>query len=328
MNRPVKQYRFQRSIARATILCFVLAVFVMSVPGRRLGRMDTPTQGPSAAQVNAFKADAAAYKQGILQLVTMQDDLKKDWSPLCNAACIRTGLDQGAALAAIIKQKYPNIENPSGANNFDDKVGDWRRLAEGREQIVRDYLNDKVGALVRTKAKQLDKDRGNLSTLTGYALPADFDDREKAHAAVAKEFTPMLALVGMTMPDNSVFAVYDTALDALLTEAKKRAGEWGWGATAHDPVIEAKARSWMSNLDPKAQIISMGLTDATWQVNTNRLGIPEGRYRRGLIMYRKAGFEPCVVAKFSFEQSYIGGRYNARSNTSGMTYLVRLQTCK
>jgi len=179
MNRAVKQYRFQRSIARATILCFVLAVFVMSVPGRRLGRMDTPTQGPSAAQVNAFKADAAAYKQGILQLVTMQDDLKKDWSPLCNAACIRTGLDQGAALAAIIKQKYPNIENPSWANNFDDKVGDWRRLAEGREQIVRDYLNDKVGALVRTKAKQLDKDRGNLSTLTGYALPADFDDREK-----------------------------------------------------------------------------------------------------------------------------------------------------
>lgn len=138
----------------------------------------------------------------------------------------------------------------------------------------------------------------------------------------------MLTLVRMTMPDTSVFAVYDAALDALLAEAKKRAGEWGWGATAHDPVIEAKARSWMSNLDPKAQIISMGLTDATWQVNTNKLGIPEGRYRRGLIMYRKPGFEPCVVAKFSFEQSYTGGRYNAMSNTSGMTYLVRLQTCK
>lgn len=56
----------------------------------------------------------------------------------------------------------------------------------------------------------------------------------------------MLALVGMTMPDNSVFAVYDAALDALLAEAKKQAGAWGWGATAHDPVIETKARSWMS----------------------------------------------------------------------------------
>lgn len=130
----------------------------------------------------------------------------------------------------------------------------------------------------------------------------------------------MLALVGMTMPDNSVFAVYDAALDALVAEAKKHAGEWGWGATAHDPAIEAKVRSWMSSFDPKAQVISTGLTDATWQVDTLKNGIPRGRYRRGLVMYRKPGFEQCVVAKFSFEQDYMGGgRYNAMSNTSGMT---------
>jgi hypothetical protein len=258
----------------------------------------------------------------------MQDDLGKDWTPLCNAACIRTGLDAGAALAAIVKQKYPNIENPSWASNFEDKVGTWRRLAEDREKIVKAYLSDKVGALVKTKAKQLDKDRGNMTTLTGFALPADFDDREKAHVALAKEFSPMLALVGMTMPDNSVFAAYDAALDALLDDAKNRAGAWGWGATLHDPVIEAKARSWVSNLDAKAQIIDMGLTDAAWQVNKNNLGIPTGRYRRGLVMYRKPGVEPCVVAKFSFEQNYVGGRYDAMAKTSGMTYLVRLQTCK
>ena len=73
----------------------------------------------------------------------------------------------------------------------------------------------------------------------------------------------------------------------------------------------------------------MGLTDGTWEVNKNNLGIPTGRYRRGLIMYRKPGVDLCIVAKFSFEQNYVGaGRYDAMANTSGMTYLVRLQTCK
>ena len=46
------------------------------------------------------------------------------------------------------------------------------------------------------------------------------------------------------------------------------------------------------------------------------------------LMYRKPGLEQCVVAKYSFEQSYTGGgAYNAMSNTSGFTYLVRLQNC-
>ncbi len=364
MDKPIERSRFQQSITRAATICFVLAVSVPSVAGQfrvggvkvdirkpevtkpansTAGTANQPAatngntgsssratgEGPSAQEVNAFKEDARIYKEGILRLSNMQDDMGKDWSPIYNADFIRPGLEQGAALAAIVRQKYPNIENPSWASNFEDKVGTWRHLAEDRETIVKAYLSEKVGVAVKLRAKQLDKDRANLSTHAGFSLPADFDDREKAHAAVAKEFSPTLALVGRTMPDTSVFAAYDTALDTLVAEARKRAGEWGWGATSHDPTIEARVRSWLPKLDPKAQVISMGLTDATWQVNKNSLGIPEGRYRRGLVMYRKPGVEPCVVAKFSFEQTYMGGgQYNAMSNTSGFTYLVRLQTCK
>jgi hypothetical protein len=225
MNKSIERRRLPRSVATAVTICLLLAVLIMNAANQRAATdagtgSSSATQDPPAAQVNAFKADAAPFKQGILQLVNMQDDMGKDWTPLCNAACIRTGLDHGAALAAIAKQKYPNIENPSWASNFEDKVGTWRHLAEDREKIVKAYLSDKVGALVKTKAKQLDKDRGN------------------------------------------------------------------------------------------------------------NLGIPSGLYRRGLVMYRKPGVEPCVVAKFSFEQNYVGGRYDAMAKTSGMTYLVRMQTCK
>lgn len=284
---------------------------------------------PPAQLVNAFKADAAPYKGGINELVYMQDHMGKDWALIPTVDLIRKTLDQAAALGAIVQQKYPNIENPSWARNWEDKVGDWRHLAEDREQVVKAYLSDKAGALVRNKAQELDKHRANMSTLGGYALPVDFTDREKAHAEVATELAPMFATVGMTKPDSSVFAAYDTALDALIAEEKKQAGEWGWGATFHDPTIESKARSWLLQLDPGAKVISMGLTDAAWQVNKNNLGIPEGRYRRGLVMYRKPGVDLCVVAKFSFEQNYEGGgRYSAMANTSGFTYQVRLQTCK
>jgi len=294
--------------------------------GRSTASSDT---GPSLAIVNAFKEDAKAYSAGINTLSNMQYDMGKDWKPIYSVKEISLCLEHGAALAKMIQGKYPNIENPSWASSFEDKPGDWRRLAEDREKVVKAYLTDKVGALVREKAKELDKHRANMSTLLGYALPVDFNDREKAHAAIPQELAPMLALVGMTMPDSSVFAAYDTAIDALIAEERKQAGEWGWGATFHDPTIEAKARSWLTELDPQAKVISMGLTDATWEVNKNSIGIPEGRYRRGLVMYRKPGVDLCVVAKFSFEQSYIGGgRYDAMSNTSGFTYQVRLQTCK
>ena len=207
--------------------------------------------------------------------------------------------------------------------------GRLRHLAEDREKVVKAYLSDKVGVPLREKAKGLDKARARVAQGFDFELPHDFDDRESAHAAVVKEFTPMFALVGMTMPDNSVFAVYDTALDALIAEEKKHAGEWGWDATLHDPVIEAKVRAWMPRLGANTQVVKIGMRDASWQVNKNSIGIPEGRYRRGLVMYRKPGVDLCVVAKFSFEQSYEGGgRYSAMANTSGFTYLVRLQTCK
>ena len=300
-----------------------------TAPTNANGSGGSTSAGPSRQVVEAFRTDAQPYSKGINGLSDMRDHIGKDWSPLESVDSIRKYLEQAAALAAIIQQKYPNIENPDWSRNWEEMTGDWRHLAEDREKVVKAYLSDKVGVPLREKAKGLDKARARVAQGFDFELPHDFDDRESAHAAVVKEFTPMFALVGMTMPDNSVFAVYDTALDALIAEEKKHAGEWGWDATLHDPVIEAKVRAWMPRLGANTQVVKIGMRDASWQVNKNSIGIPEGRYRRGLVMYRKPGVDLCVVAKFSFEQSYEGGgRYSAMANTSGFTYLVRLQTCK
>jgi hypothetical protein len=368
MKESIDGRSLQNSIVRAATICFVLGVLGMSAMGQipigggkvidfKKPEVKKPTSpndapgntnqssgaaatnangsggitsaGPSRQVVEAFRTDAQPYSQGIHGLSDMQDHIGKDWSPLESVDSIRKYLEQAAALAAIIQQKYPNIENPDWSRNWEEMVGDWRHLAEDREQVVKAYLSDKVGAPLREKAKELDKARARVAGGFDFELPYDFDEREKAHAEVVKLFSSRFALVGMTMPDNSVFAGYDTALDALIAEEKKRAGEWGWDATLHDPVIEAKVRAWMPRLGANTQVVKIGLRDTTWQVNKNSIGIPEGRYRRGLVMYRKPGADLCVVAKFSFEQNYEGGgRYSAMANTSGFTYLVRLQTCK
>ena len=308
------------NIKKTFEICFVIAVLATCGFAQKLKDWDT---------VQEFKKDVAPYNSAISGITEMQDNVNKDYSPIMNEKRVRECLAGGEAFAAIIKQKYAAVENPPWASNWEDKIGTWRKIVEDRDGIAKRYVSAKLGAVLKKKAADLDKARINApSGHLGFDLPVAFDDREFLHAMVSKEFRPILAAAGVTMPDNSAFAVYDTAIDAIVAEAKKGAGYWKWDATLHDAVAEGKARLWMKTFDPKAEIVKTGMIEAAWNVNKNSLGIPVGRYKRGMVMYRKAGLEQCVVAKFSFEQSYTGGGvYNAMSNTSGFTYLVRLQNC-
>jgi len=278
--------------------------------------------------VQNFKKDVQPYKDAVSWISTMQDDMDKDWSPIMDGGTIRKSLDQAAAFDAIIKQKYPKVENPPWASNWEDKIGSWRKLVESREQIAKQYVGKKMEASLKKKAEQMEKDRENLMSSLGFALPVGFDDRELLHSTVTKEFAPIFASAGLPMPDSAVFGTYDASVDAIVAEAKKQAGNWKWDGTLKDAAAEAKARLWMKTFDPKAEIVKTGMTDAAWQVNKNTLGIPTGRYKRGQVMYKKPGLDQCVVAKFSFEQSYTGGGANSTTgNSGGFTYMLRLQNC-
>lgn len=99
--------------------------------------------------------------------------------------------------------------------------------------------------------------------------------------------------------------------------------------TEHDPMIEAKARSWLKNADPKATVVKIGMLHGEWQVNKHSNGIPSGRYKRGYVMFRVPGFQNCLVNDFALEQNYIGGgRFNAEAITTGMSHTLRVQLCK
>lgn len=360
MSYFVEKCRVQKiSIKNVFMFCFIITALTISATGQvniggvRIdvkkpetkrpdpknptntnGNVNTnPTQpqtngGPSRELVKAFKEDAKDYRQGIFILKNMLDNTDKSWAPFYNEEMIRSGLQAGAGLVELVRQKYPNIQDPNWASQFEDKIGSWHQIAETRIEIAKNYLNKRIGFVMEERAKSLNESRAKIQLKDGFVLHRDFADRENLRAELGKEYNPMFALVNMK-PDASAFAPYETALDALIDEAKKHVGEWKWYGIFHDAAGEAKGRGWFKNFEPNGQLVKIGFEHDTWQVNMQSNGIPRGRYKRGYVMYRKQGVEQCIVANFSYEQNYMGGgRYNDVANTSGFSYIVRLQSCK
>lgn len=286
--------------------------------------------GASREEVQSFQRDMRPYFKGMGMIRNMAKTSNSDRPVGCStAANLRKALDEGAAFQEIIKQKYANIENPSWANDDDMMVGDWRRYVENREAHAKACINATFKAVVTAGAKSLDDDRAQIKLKDGFVLYRDFDDPTAFHARLAEKYKESYAIVGMTMPDDSVFAPYDAALAALVAEAKRHVGEWRWPGTSRDPMAETKARGWFAKFDPKGQITKIGMMQSDWVVDGPTGGIPKGRYKRGYIMYRKPGVQPCLVASFSYEQDYIGGgKFNDMAITSGMGHILRLQDCK
>ncbi|HEX5703734.1 MAG TPA: hypothetical protein VFX97_11085 [Pyrinomonadaceae bacterium] len=286
--------------------------------------------GATRDQVSEFNKDMAPYRNGMYYL---------KWWAEKPAGCrelssIRTALTHGAAFYEIVKQKYPTIENPSwSAGNAEEHlVGDFRRAAENREAITKNCVNQLLSAKLAEKIGSVNDamaEFGEVGEWKGYVLGSDSFDKAARHAALMEAYKEHYALVGITMPDVSVFAEYDAAHDRLVALANENAGKWVFPPTFRDAMIEAKARGWLKDRHPKSTVVKIGMLHGEWQVNHHRNGIPSGRYKRGYVMFRLPGAQNCLVTSFALEQNYIGGgRFNAEAVTSGLQHSLRMQLCK
>lgn len=289
--------------------------------------------GPTWDQVKEFNDDKRPYSEAMNSLVWWSTSTNSITSGCGEVSSIRRNLADGAAFLEIVKQKWPNIENPSwaGVNDFDKKAGDFRRAAENREAIVKKCVNGLVAERLKTKISSIDDaiagfDKGEWG---GYVLAHNFNDKAARHAEVMERWKEAYAAAGITMPDESVFGDYDAAHERLVAHANQNAGKWVFPPTFRDAMIEAKARGWLKDRDPKATVVKIGMLHGEWQVNKHSNGIPSGRYKRGYVMFRLPGVQNCLVTSFALEQNYIGGgRFNAEAVTSGMQHSLRMQTCK
>jgi hypothetical protein len=300
--------------------------------------------GATREEINSFLNDLREFiksrgggragTKGLHLLKNMAAQANKPNFSGCHAdtAHLRAALEDGAAFAEIVKAKYPNIENPNWTTHPDSMAGDWRRAVENRSEIVKNCVTVRFAAELRSKVQGLEKELAQFKTersgeWAGFVLSRNFDDPAAGRAALLEKYKEAYALVGVTMPDDTVFAEYDAALKALVDEAKSRAGEWKWYWNHHDPAIEAKIRSRFAAWEPRGRIVKIGLMHSDWQIDGPSGGIPRGRYKRAYVMYRKPGLQQCVLAAFSYEQSYAGGGRFEDSVTTGFTPSVRLQNC-
>lgn len=308
-----------------------------SVPSPNGNKTPTSTSntrvetGATRDQVSELNKDIAPYREGMNSLLWWSTSTDSIRSGCGEVKSIQRALTEGAAFLEIIKQKYPGIENPSwsAGNAEHHRVGDYRRAAENREAIVKKCVNGLMDARLETEIAGIESAIAEFDKREGYVLRHNFNDKAARHAEVTQRWKEAYAAVGQTMPDDSVFAKFDAALDRLVALANENAGKWVFPPTFHDAMIEAKARGWLKDRDPKTTVVKIGMLHGEWQVNKHSNGIPSGRYKRGYVMFRMPGFQNCLVTSFALEQNYIGGgRFNAEAITSGMQHSLRVQLCK
>lgn len=309
--------------------------------------VNTTGGGATREEVNAFRNDLNQFVRermktvkgggkGVNILKNMADQAKRSDYSGCGASetNMRLALDDGAAFAEIVKAKYATIENPTWTNDPESMVGDWRRAVENRNDIMKTCITTKLGVDLQSQVRGLEealaKFKANPTSgeWAGFVLMLHFDEPAVLHARLADKYKDSFAVVGATMPDDSVFVPYDAALKNLVDEAKAQTGNYKWSWTGRDAMIEGKARAWAAQKDPKGTVVKIGMLHTDWQVDSVNGSIPKGRFKRGYVMYRKPGLQQCIVNSFSFEQSYLGnGRYNDMAVTSGMGNALRLQNC-
>lgn len=288
--------------------------------------------GATRDQVSQFNKDMSPYREGMYLLKWWSTSTDSIRSGCGEVKSLQRALSEGAAFLEIIKQKYPGIENPSWSqdpNAVEHKVGDFRRAAENREAIVKKCVNGLMDARLKSELAGVNSAIAEFEKREGYVLGQDSFDKAARHAELMEKYKQHYALVGITLPDDSVFAEYDAAHDRKVALANENAGKWVFPPTFHDAMIEAKARGWLKDRNPKATVVKIGMLHGEWQVNKLSNGIPSGRYKRGYVMFRMPGAQNCMVTSFALEQNYIGGgRFNAEAITSGMQHSLRMQLCK
>lgn len=290
--------------------------------------------GATREEVQSFQRDMRPYFKGMGMIRNMAKTANTDHPVGCStAANTRKAMDDGAAFYEIVKQKYPNIENPTWANDGtgDSDVGDLRRYAENRVEHAKGCINATFAVVLRDHVKEVEQATASLKSgkSEGFVFGREFDDPAAHHARLSEKYKEIYAVVGMTMADDSVFAPYDAALKDLVDEARNHVAEWTFPAPYHNAMIEAKARGFFAKWEPRGTIVKMGVKYSDWKVDSVNGSIPKGRANGGYIMFRRPGAQPCLVVSFSYEQDYMGGgKYNEMAITSGMGNGLRLQNCK
>jgi hypothetical protein len=130
---------------------------------------------------------------------------------------------------------------------------------------------------------------------------------EKSIAEMTEKIRAAYAAEGKTMPADAMKPISDR-LTALRKQAIQKAGSWKWPADLKpDPKITARVKAQLTKNVPGVKVLKIGMRETAWSINKNDVGIPEDRYRSGLVLYVMPGESLPRCSVFIYREQYAGG---------------------
>ncbi|MGC2237705.1 MAG: hypothetical protein WA584_16195 [Pyrinomonadaceae bacterium] len=236
-----------------------------------------------------------------------------------------------AIAADLCKTKFANL-NPKDLSYYDVK-GICRTAVEAQTIYntgVQNYLQFGVlqgaGYLDEQKRTLVAKD-GFLTHpwATKYIL-----NTEKAKAEIREKKAAEYKAAGAEFPAD-YFAPLDAKASELWAEIERLAPNYALPAkSGNDAAIETMAKKVLMK-DAGIKILRTGMTETTWKITTNNLGIPTYRSKYGFVFYKMPasfGENLCRYRAFNYNEQYAGGGTYTKNSKVDFSESVRLQKCQ
>jgi hypothetical protein len=238
-------------------------------------------------------------------------------------------LKQMDELDALIKSKYPNIQNTeqTWTDELSKNPGHWRVIAENRKElaqsVVIDLLNQRLDDVTKyvgnyeylknEEIKQFEAGKG-IGVITDLQDMLDNNGVNFAKEQEEKVADAIKAAQDANLGQNEIQA-FRTFLKTLAQDIKRKFDgslvATSFNPTIHDQHIEGVGRQYVQKTYPGATILKIGLLDNDFIIIKNNIGIPKNRNKKLGILIRDSKGRCRFLATYYVEEYAGGGTYNA-----------------
>lgn len=286
---------------------------------------------PYRVQVDRFKDLAAANQDFAAQseanrkagYLRISDDTKRQ--------LFYNDLAKLAIAANLCKTKFANL-NPKDLSYYD--VKGICQTASDAQAIYNTGVQNYLQFSVLQSVTYLDEQKRLLAGKDGFLThpwaTKYILNPEKMKAEIREKKIAEYKAAGAEFPAD-YFAPLDDKAAEVWAEIERLAPNYTLPAkSAKDAAIEALAKKSLLK-DAGIKILRTGMTETTWKITTNSVGIPTYRSKYGFVLYQMPenfGEKLCRYRGFNYNEQYSGGGTYAKSDKVDFSEKVRFQKCQ
>lgn len=229
-----------------------------------------------------------------------------------------------------ICQKYPNLTSRpnADADNINQNLGDWCKLAEQRETVLKKMKTTvgehSAGREVQSWTNKINSAMRNRNGYVKDELQMLLYDRAAWEQKEFQSIKKTYADAGESVPPN-LFASLDEKVDELKAQIERDAPTRSWQQPPYtDAGLEAMARKAYPAQHPGVKVFKTGMTFTTWKAMDDTSLVGSGtdyklyrttkdayRYKLGLALVKLPNQPFCQIRDFQVQQDKAGAGFSA-----------------